>query len=62
MIELPEALTIARQMSEELKGKRIESGIRGNRSPFLDFAPTGMRTQLLTPAPVGFGDSQPELT
>ncbi len=30
MIELPEALTIARQMSEELRGKRIESGIRGN--------------------------------
>ena len=30
MIELPEALTIARQMSETLKGKRIESGIRGN--------------------------------
>jgi formamidopyrimidine-DNA glycosylase len=30
MIELPEALIIARQMSEELKGKRIESGIRGN--------------------------------
>ena len=30
MIELPEALTIARQMSEELAGKRIESGIRGN--------------------------------
>ena len=30
MIELPEAMTIARQMSKELKGKRIESGIRGN--------------------------------
>jgi formamidopyrimidine-DNA glycosylase len=30
MIELPEALTIARQMSQELRGKRIESGIRGN--------------------------------
>ena len=30
MIELPEALTIAEQMSEELKGKRIKSGIRGN--------------------------------
>lgn len=30
MIELPEALVIARQMSEELRGKRIESGIRGN--------------------------------
>jgi formamidopyrimidine-DNA glycosylase len=30
MIELPEALIIARQMSEELKGKQIESGIRGN--------------------------------
>jgi formamidopyrimidine-DNA glycosylase len=30
MIELPEALIIARQMSKELKGKRIESGIRGN--------------------------------
>jgi formamidopyrimidine-DNA glycosylase len=30
MIELPEAMTIARQMSKELKGKRIASGIRGN--------------------------------
>jgi len=30
MIELPEASTIARQMNNELKGKRIESGIRGN--------------------------------
>jgi formamidopyrimidine-DNA glycosylase len=30
MIELPEALIIARQMSQELKGKQIESGIRGN--------------------------------
>jgi len=30
MIELPEALIIARQMSEELKGKQIVSGIRGN--------------------------------
>jgi len=30
MIELPEASTIARQMNEELIGKRIESGIRGN--------------------------------
>jgi len=30
MIELPEALTIARQMSQELKGRRIESGLRGN--------------------------------
>jgi formamidopyrimidine-DNA glycosylase len=30
VIELPEALIIARQMSEELKGKQIESGIRGN--------------------------------
>src|SRR3990172_10428018 len=30
MIELPEAMTIARQMTEALKGKRIESGIRGN--------------------------------
>jgi len=30
MIELPEALTIARQMNDELKGKRIESGNRGN--------------------------------
>ena len=30
MIELPEALIIARQMSAELKGKRIESGVRGN--------------------------------
>jgi len=30
MIELPEALIIAQQMSEELKGKQIESGVRGN--------------------------------
>jgi len=30
MIELPEALIIARQMNEELRGKRIESAIRGN--------------------------------
>jgi hypothetical protein len=30
MIELPEALTMARQMSQELQGKRIESCIRGN--------------------------------
>ncbi len=30
MIELPEALTIARQMSGELKGKQIESVMRGN--------------------------------
>jgi len=30
MIELPEATTIARQMDEELRGKRIESGIPGN--------------------------------
>jgi len=30
MIELPEALIIARQMSQELAGKRIESGVRGN--------------------------------
>jgi formamidopyrimidine-DNA glycosylase len=30
MIELPEAVTIARQITKELKGKRIESGIRGN--------------------------------
>lgn len=30
MIELPEALTIARQMSETLKGKRVASGVRGN--------------------------------
>jgi formamidopyrimidine-DNA glycosylase len=30
MIELPEALTIARQMNQELRGKRIESGLRGN--------------------------------
>lgn len=30
MIELPEAQTIARQMSEELEGKRIESAMRGN--------------------------------
>jgi formamidopyrimidine-DNA glycosylase len=30
MIELPEALTIARQMNDELKGKRIKSSNRGN--------------------------------
>jgi len=30
MIELPEAITIARQMTEALKGKRIESAMRGN--------------------------------
>jgi len=30
MIELPEALTIARQMNDELEGKRIASGVRGN--------------------------------
>jgi len=30
MIELPEAVTIARQMTAELSGKRIESAVRGN--------------------------------
>lgn len=30
MIELPEALTIARQMNETIGGKRIASGTRGN--------------------------------
>jgi formamidopyrimidine-DNA glycosylase len=30
MIELPEAATIARQMTKELKGKRIASATRGN--------------------------------
>ncbi len=30
MIEYPEAVTIARQISERLKGKRIAAGIRGN--------------------------------
>lgn len=30
MIELPEALTIARQITKELKGKRIQCGTRGN--------------------------------
>ena len=30
MIELPEALTIARQMTDELRGKRILAGTRGN--------------------------------
>jgi formamidopyrimidine-DNA glycosylase len=30
MIELPEALTIARQMTEALQGKRIASAVRGN--------------------------------
>lgn len=30
MIEFPEAVAIARQMSDELKGRRIRAGIRGN--------------------------------
>jgi formamidopyrimidine-DNA glycosylase len=30
VIELPEALVIARQMSDVLKGRRIASGVRGN--------------------------------
>jgi formamidopyrimidine-DNA glycosylase len=30
MIELPEATTIARQITEELRGKKVESGNRGN--------------------------------
>jgi formamidopyrimidine-DNA glycosylase len=30
MIELPEAITIARQMNEALTGKRIAEGVRGN--------------------------------
>ena len=30
MIELPEAVTIARQIDERLKGKRIDSALRGN--------------------------------
>jgi formamidopyrimidine-DNA glycosylase len=30
MIELPEAVTIARQMTGELKGRRIASAVRGN--------------------------------
>lgn len=30
MIELPEAITIAQQMNEELRGRQIESGMRGN--------------------------------
>ncbi|MDI7276006.1 MAG: DNA-formamidopyrimidine glycosylase family protein [Anaerolineae bacterium] len=30
MIELPEALTIARQMNTELRGRRIEAALRGN--------------------------------
>lgn len=30
MIELPEAFTIARQMTAELRGRRIQSGNRGN--------------------------------
>lgn len=32
MIELPEATVVARQMSQELQGKRIESCVRGNVS------------------------------
>jgi formamidopyrimidine-DNA glycosylase len=39
MIELPEAITIAGQISKELKGKRITSGVRGS-SPH-KFAFTG---------------------
>lgn len=39
MIELPEAITIARQISKELKGKQIASGVRGS-SPH-KFAFTG---------------------
>ena len=30
MIELPEAFTIAQQMNDELKGKKIKYGNRGN--------------------------------
>jgi formamidopyrimidine-DNA glycosylase len=30
MIELPESIVLARQMNRELKGRRIESAIRGN--------------------------------
>ena len=33
MTELPEALTMARQMTRELQGQRIESCIRGNAPP-----------------------------
>jgi len=32
MIELPEAMVVARQMSQELQGKRIASCVRGNES------------------------------
>lgn len=39
MIELPEAITIARQIKSDLKGKRITSGVRGS-SPH-KFAFTG---------------------
>ena len=39
MIELPEAITIARQINKELKGKQIASGVRGS-SPH-KFAFTG---------------------
>jgi formamidopyrimidine-DNA glycosylase len=39
MIELPEAITIARQIEKELKGKQIASGVRGS-SPH-KFAFTG---------------------
>ncbi len=42
MIELPEAVTIARQISKELKGKKIVSGVRGS-SPH-KFAFTGKHT------------------
>jgi formamidopyrimidine-DNA glycosylase len=30
MIELPEAVIISRQMNQELRGKRVQSGLRGN--------------------------------
>ena len=38
MIELPEALVIARQMDAELKGKRVVSGNRGNTAHKFAFA------------------------
>jgi len=45
MIELPEALTIARQMTAELQGKRIVSGLRGNaRTSSLSTQPTQRST------------------
>ncbi|MGD8554917.1 MAG: zinc finger domain-containing protein [Anaerolineales bacterium] len=55
MIELPEALIIARQMTQELKGRRIASAIRGNsphKFAFYSQPPEGYQA-LLTGKTVG---------